>query len=78
MRIPKEVQIRVLVAKKEESFLQSLLESHEGLTMILSTKRKGDEIEMLLSSSESFKGELLEVLQDLSSQIPLGFWEVEE
>ncbi len=77
MKIPEEIRIRVRVPKKEESFLQSLLESYEGLTMILSTERKGDEIEMLLSSSECFRDELFDILNDLSHRFPLQFFEVE-
>lgn len=77
MKIPEEIQIRVWVPKKEESFLQSLLESYEGLIMILGTERMGEEIEMLLSSSECFREELFDILNDLLNRFPLQFFEVE-
>ncbi len=75
MRFPKEIRILLKVPKDKESFVQSILESYEGLAMILNTKKVGGEIEMVISSNDFQKAELLEVLEDLSQKIPLSFYE---
>ncbi|MDI6869532.1 MAG: DUF4911 domain-containing protein [Coprothermobacterota bacterium] len=77
MRVPQEIRILIKVPREKESFVQSILESYEGLAMILNTEKAGGEIEMLISSNDSQKAELFEVLRDLSREIPLIFQEEE-
>lgn len=77
MNIPQEILILVKVSKEKESFVQSILEGYDGLVTILKTQRVGQEIEMLISSSNHRKDELLEILENLALEIPLSFREVQ-
>lgn len=75
MSLSKEICFRLIVRAQEESFVQSLVEGHDGMATILSTKSQNREVEMVISSSESFRSTLLRVLVDLQKTVGIKFQE---
>jgi hypothetical protein len=76
MQPPPELQVLLWVRKEEEFYTQNILESYDGMVLIAACRRLGEEVEMLLTSSTSFREELREVLNDLAGKVGLRYQEV--
>jgi len=76
MRPPPELQILLRVRKEEEFYTQNILESYDGMVLIADCQRLGEEVEMVLTSSFSFREELRKVLDGLAEEVGLHFQEV--
>jgi hypothetical protein len=63
--VPHEVQLLIWVPKAEEFFVQNIIESYDGLATILSTKVRGEEVEMITSTSAPNDAKLQTILEDL-------------
>ncbi len=75
MNLVREICFQIMVQRKEESFLQSLLEGYDGMVTILNTKPGNGEIEMIISSSEGFRETLRLILDDLRKTVGISFKE---
>ncbi|MCX5971419.1 MAG: hypothetical protein NTV14_07960 [Coprothermobacterota bacterium] len=76
MRPPPELQILLWVRKEEEFYTQNVLESYDGMVLIADCRRLGEEVEMVLSSSSSFREELRKVLDGLAEEVDLRYQEI--
>lgn len=76
MQPPSELQILLWVRKEEEFYTQNVLESYDGMVLIAACRRLGEEVEMVLASSSSFREELRKVLDDLAAEVGLRYREV--
>lgn len=76
MRLPPELQIFLWVRKEEEFYTQNILESYDGMVLIAACRRLGEEVEMVLTSSSSFREELRKVLDGLAREVGLRYQEI--
>jgi len=76
MQPPPELQILLVVRKEEEFYTQNILESYDGMVLIAACQRLGEEVEMVLTSSSSFREELRKVLDGLVEEVGLQYQEV--
>jgi tryptophanyl-tRNA synthetase len=65
MRVPREVQLLILVPKAEEFFVQNTIESYDGLATILATRVQGGEVELITSTSATNVSRLQAILENL-------------